>query len=279
MNNNLRLALTWFLLHSVVSNFNDILMKFLGKNISFWQVSFLRFSFAFIILIPFVFRASIKTTKLMPQLLRSLLLFIGIVSWCYGLQGVALSVATLITFMLPGIVLILARVMLKEKVPLSRYIVTLVGLLGIAISIGPTKNTFNPHSLILLLSTFTFAFLDVLNKKLIIEHETLFSMVFYSSLGTMILSSYPALSVWVPLTLKDYGLFFLLGLGANLILYFSLKAYELVDVSRLAPFRYLELVVSLLMGYLVFGEVPLSHEWCGALVVVPSMIYLSYSES
>jgi S-adenosylmethionine uptake transporter len=62
-------------------------------------------------------------------------------------------------------------------------------------------------------------------------------------------------------------------LGANLILYCIIKAFSKAKASDLAPLRYLELVFSSLIGYLVFNEA-LSPQilFGGSLVVIASII-------
>ena len=73
-----------------------------------------------------------------------------------------------------------------------------------------------------------------------------------------------------------FVLFYLmvLGVGSNLILFCLLKAFYLVKVSSVAPFRYLELLISIALGYLVFSELPPIHTYIGALIIIPSSLYI-----
>jgi len=72
---------------------------------------------------------------------------------------------------------------------------------------------------------------------------------------------------------------FLLGSGANFLLYCLLKGFALVDASILAPFRYVELMFSALLGFLVFAEIPAASTVIGAIVIIPSTLYVVYFEA
>ena len=71
---------------------------------------------------------------------------------------------------------------------------------------------------------------------------------------------------------------FILGAGGSLILFFLLKAFSLADATALAPYRYFELVVSAIIAYIVFHEIPKDATILGSLVVIPSTLFIIYSE-
>ena len=50
------------------------------------------------------------------------------------------------------------------------------------------------------------------------------------------------------------------------------------DISAVAPFRYTALLWALLLGYLVFGDVPDSMMVLGASIIVLSGLYAFYRE-
>ena len=67
--------------------------------------------------------------------------------------------------------------------------------------------------------------------------------------------------------------------GANLLLYCLLKSFSLVDASALAPFRYIELLWSAVIGALLFAEVPATSTLVGAAVIIPSTLYIVWAEN
>jgi drug/metabolite transporter (DMT)-like permease len=129
----------------------------------------------------------------------------------------------------------------------TRWIGTLVGFAGVMVVVQPQSATFNPMYLIILISAFMFACLDVLNK-VFIGKESFWAMIFYTAFFTTVICAYPAMQVWVAPTQLQLGLMAFLGGGANALLYCLLKSFSMVDASALAPFRYTELILSAAVG-------------------------------
>jgi S-adenosylmethionine uptake transporter len=139
------------------------------------------------------------------------------------------------------------------------------------------KNDFNPQNLILVFAALMFASLDILNKKFI-SKESMINMLFYSSLFTAALSFPLSLYNWKSPLNYELALFLLLGVGANLILFCLLKAFRILDASAVAPYRYLELIISGATGYLFFGETITKSTIYGAIIIIPATLFIIYSE-
>ncbi|OIO60485.1 MAG: EamA family transporter [Verrucomicrobia bacterium CG_4_9_14_3_um_filter_43_20] len=275
------IGIMWYTLSLMVSNLNDVFTKHLGSNMHAMQVTFLRFLFATIVLIPFMIyfgKKSFSTSRPGVHIMRGALLYGGIALWVYGLSIVPITVATVINFTIPIFVLILAIFFLSERVGWQRWIATIAGFAGVILVLQPSEGNFNPMTLLLLLSALMFAALDVTNKKFVVK-ETMLSMLFYSALVTMLLGLIPAINVWQAPTTQQWLLFFGLGCGGNLLLFFLLKAFAAVDASALSPFRYFELVIAGITGYLFFQEVPAFMTLLGAVVIIPSTLFIVYYET
>jgi S-adenosylmethionine uptake transporter len=142
---------------------------------------------------------------------------------------------------------------------------------------NPGDITFNPLSMILLLSAMMFAGLDILNKKYVVK-ESMLSMLFYSALVTTVLGFYPAMKLWHTMTTSQVILLALLGAGSNLILYCLLKAFSYVNASAVAPYRYLELIISGVVGFIVFNEIPALPAFIGTLIIIPCTLYVASAQ-
>ena len=271
------IAIIWYILSLIISNGNDIIQKGLGNNLHSIQLTFLRFVFGTLTLLPLMLlkykEKSFYTPRPAIHIIRGALLFGGIGLWCYGLKIVDLTIATTINFTIPIFILILATFFLNENIGWARWIATVVGFLGIMIVLKPMSSGFDPSTLLLLLSAVMFAMLDVTNKKYVIK-ESLLAMLFYTALVTMLFGLVPSIYLWQTPTLQQYGLLMLLGIGANLILYCLLKAFKSADASAMAPFRYVELFLAALSGYYLFEEIPKSSTWIGAIIIIPSTLFI-----
>ena len=275
------LGIAWFFAHQLIGVGNDVIMKFTGQNLGVAQVVFLRFLFATLTMVPVMVaggKEAWQTDRVPLHIARSALLAGGIFLYVKGLTIAPIAVVTTLNFTIPLFTLVLARVFLKEKVDATRWIGTLVGFAGVMVVMQPGGAVFNPMWLVVLLSAAMFASLDVLNK-VFVGKESFWAMIFYTAFFTTCIVAYPALSAWVPPTVTQYGLMACLGAGANALLYCLLKSFSMVDASALAPFRYTELILSATVGFFLFGEVPASTTLLGALIIVPSTLYVVWKEN
>lgn len=270
----------WTVMVAVVSCLNDVFTKSLGVEYNGFQVTFLRSFFSMLTLLPFMIvrgRESFYSSRIKVHFLRAGLLFAGIAPWSIALSQIHLTIATTLSFTVPLFILPLAAIFLKENVNTPRIIATLVGFMGVLLTINPYGECFNSAALLLLGSAVAFATLDVINKKLVVS-ESIFAMLFYSSLIMSGIAFIPGAMVWQSLPLEHLGYFLCLGAGANLILFCLLKAFAAYDISALAPVRYVELLISVALGFVIFGEIPYASTFVGAALIIPSALFIARYE-
>ncbi|AFB25730.1 MULTISPECIES: DMT family transporter [spotted fever group] len=283
MNDALKTYLTgigWFLLSLVSSSANDVISKYLGTRLHSFEVAFFRFFFSSIVLLPFVVyygKNTLKTSRPFVHILRGLLLFFGMTSWTYGLTIAPVTTATVVSFSIPLFTLILAVFFLNENIIWPRWVVTVVGFIGLVITLKPHAEDFNPEILYFVLAAISFAMLDIINKKFVIK-ESMISMLFYSAIVTAIVSLPVALQYWLTPSSFELALLFVLGSSGSLILFFLLKAFSMVDATATAPYRYLELVISVIAAYFIFNEFPDKSTLHGAVIIIPTTLFIIYSE-
>lgn len=270
VNNKVLQAVIWFILSLFSGATSDVIMKFMSGAIPAAETTFFRYFFATISLLPFMFFQfkNFKSARMRLHFMRGLILGLAIFCWVKGFEKTPLTVATLITFVVPMFVIFLAPIFLQEKVSAVLVILSLIGFAGVYIAINPTGAKFHPYTLLMLLSIAFFASLDIINKKFI-SKESMMSMVFYSAFFTMALSFPFALNSWVTPSLYELTLLAILGVLGNAILFFILKAFALVNASSLAPYRYLELLISAVLAYIIFNELPTASTLMGATIIIP----------
>lgn len=274
------IGVSWFILSLISSSINDVISKYAGMRLHSYEITFFRFMFGTITLLPFVMYygiSTLKTNRPTVHFMRGLLLFLGIAGWTYGLTIAPVTTATVVSFTIPIFILVLGVFFLSEHIIWQRWVVTIVAFVGLVITLDPNAEDFNPEVLIFIAAAVCFAILDIINKKFVIK-ETMISMLFYSAIITAVLALPFALQYWISPTTKELALLFVLGASANLILFFLLKAFAVADATALAPYRYFELVVSAIIAYLVFQEIPTEATILGSIVVIPSTLFIIYSE-
>lgn len=270
----------WFILSLIVSSVNDVIAKYIGLRLHSYEVTLFRFVFGTISLLPFIIyygSNTLKNAKPLIHFIRAILLFLGMAGWTYGVTIAPITTGTVITFTIPIFVLVLGTFFLNENIIWQRWLVTFVAFIGIIVTLNIKSNDFNLNVLVFIAAAICFAVLDVLNKRIIVE-ESMISMLFYSATITAFISLPFALYYWITPTIEELMILCILGIGGNLILFFILKAFTYTDATALSPYRYLELLFTGIIAYIIFGEVPSKSTLYGALIIIPSTLFIIYSE-
>ncbi len=270
----------WSVMISVFSVTNDVLMRFLGERLHVIEISFFRFLFSMLSVLPFMLNRGLspfKTTQPKMHALRAIVGAIALGLCCYSVNIMPLSENTTIMFTEPLFFLPLAFLLLKEKVDASRWIATMVGFIGLLIILRPGSQTFHVVAFVPITSAILFAFSNVMVKKM--TNECTFTMLFYFGVGTTLFTLIPLLFFWEIPTLRELGLLIMLGIGGNMIQVCLFRAYSSTDASALAPFRYTEFVVSAIFGYLFFTQIPTIWVLSGALIISTSTLYITIIET
>ena len=163
----------WFIISLIISSLNDVVAKYVSFNLPVWETVFFRFFFGTITLVPFILfygKESIASSKPLVHLSRGIILTLAIYLWINGLNVTDVAVATIITFTMPIFVLILAATLLKEKVSIKLWVLSIIGLIGVVITLNPKGIEFNINSTYLIFAAGFFASLDIINKKYIADN-------------------------------------------------------------------------------------------------------------
>lgn len=276
-------GIIFLILMMIVSCANDVIAKFIGQRLPAIEVTFFRFFFSLVVLIPFMFRYGFKilrTPNPLYNVVRGVLGFISLYLYTYSLLVLKIVEVVTIMWTIPLFVLVFAFFMLREKVTPLRWSATIVGFLGLSfISFFGNDCSFSLKFvyIIPITSAILFAVQDVMIKK-IVEKENRITMLLYFSIVCTVLTFGPAASVWISPTISEITFLIFYGIGANLIQYFIFRAFEATEISALAPFRYIEFFLSALFGFVFFSEIPGINVIVGAIILIPSTLYLSYSE-
>ena len=265
-------AIGWLLLINLISSLNDAIACFMGQDISPIQITFWRCLVTVLSVLPFM-KNHFKTKQPRLHAYRALWGALALGATTFAVVKLPLLKNTCLNFSEPLFMLPLSVLFLHEKLTYGRIICTVLGFCGIFITAYTDLKTWNLWIFVPLLSAFAFSVLNLLAKKMVV-HETIPTMLFYFGLGTPLLFLIPALNVWKPLSGMQYGLLTLLGINGNLMQVCMFKAYKLSDVSALMPFRYTEMLFTMLIGFVLFQQVPTFNVLSGGIIIVLSTLIL-----
>ncbi|USO02006.1 MAG: DMT family transporter [Alphaproteobacteria bacterium] len=269
----------WAIMINVVASANDVIMKYTGGRHHFIEVSFFRYLFSTLVILPYMFKNTtlFKTQHFGRHALRAFIGSTALTACCFSVNIMPLYENTVIMFSQPIFFLLLAHFLLDERVDFKRWLCTLFAFLGLAIVFYPGAHSFNWAALVPTVAAFLFAYSDIINKKMVM-HEHTFTLLFYFGVGATLFSLVPLPWVWKMPTFEEMFFFALLGVGANLIQVCIFRAFTATDASGLAPFRYVELITGGLFGYIFFQQIPEMHVLYGAIIIMLSTFALTLYE-
>jgi drug/metabolite transporter (DMT)-like permease len=255
------------LLFPVMSGF----AKFLGADYNTLQISWARafghIVFMLIFFVPKFGLGMLRTRRLGTQLMRSLMLFTSNVASFLAIVYIPLGQAAAITMMAPLLVLPLAWLVLGERAARAHIGALLVGFVGVLILIQPGSAVFQWAALLPLLSAACYA-IDTP------ETSTIYSSI-VGGFGMLLVLPF----VWkTPHGARDIIFFCSLGVLGAMGHYFVARALTYAPANIVAPFQYMQLIGSVVVGYLFFGDFPDFLGWVGAAIIVGAGLYIGWSQ-
>ena len=207
------------------------------------------------------------------QVLRSF--FSIIESGCFVLAFRYLSLADVhsVGSLAPVIIVALSALILKEKVSPKTWIAIFVGFLGVLIILRPGLSIFDIKSLLPLMAAFFLGLYQVVTRK-VSENDSTETSLFYTSLIGFIVMSILAFVYWKPLTLNSYFLFTGIGIFFSMGIYFQIIALSKARASIIQPFHYTLIFWAIILGYLVYDDLPDMPTVAGAIIIAASGIYV-----
>jgi drug/metabolite transporter (DMT)-like permease len=267
------------LLFPVMSGF----AKFLGADYNSLQVSWARaFGHVVFMLLVFVPRFGVRmlrTRRLGMQLFRSSMLFTSNACSFLAIIFIPLAKAASITLMAPFIVLPLARLVLGERTTKSRLAAMSVGFVGVLVVIRPGTEVFHWASLLALVSACCYAIYQVLTRLMAGVDSPETSTIYSSVVGAFGMFLVLPLVWKTPQDLPDIAMFCSLGIIGALGHYCVTRALTYAPANIVAPFQYVQLLGSVLVGYLFFGDFPDILGWVGAALIVAGGLYIGWSQT
>lgn len=199
---------------------------------------------------------------------------VGTLLYLLSLMHLPLANATSINLAAPLIMALFAVVFLHERASVARWLTMGAGFVGVLLVIQPRAEGFNGWALVCLAGTVSHVGRELLTRRIDPAIPailvTLSSVVVVSALAASSL----LVSGWQPVSLRQLGL---LALAAALLAsgyFFIVNSMRHGEMTVVAPFRYTGLLVALLLGWAVWGELPNALAWGGIALLLASGLYL-----
>jgi drug/metabolite transporter (DMT)-like permease len=220
-----------------------------------------------------------RPRKLKLQLLRACFLPVMTGFNFWALQYLQLAETGAIQFSVPILIALFAAPILGERMDRARWIAISLGFVGVLIIVRPGTSGFHPALVLSLVNAVLYALYNLVTRHLA-AHDSAETTQFITSIGaTLIITpiALAALDLHAP-TAFQWFVLAAIGLAGGLGHYLIAVAHKYAPANVLAPFLYQQIVWMVLLGYLVFGDVPDAAVMLGAAIVIASGAYLLYRE-
>ena len=262
---------------------NDALVKSLGDSLSTSQLLGVRG-----LMVSFLIGLVLWQRGLLPRWKEALIPMVGLratmelgAAYCFLAALVQLPFASVSAILqaLPLVVTLGAALVFREVVGWRRWSAIAVGFVGVLIIIRPGTSGFAPASLWVVVSVFFAAARDLSTRALPASLPSLL----VTAVTAMLIAVFGLVSVtltgdWVPLELHHVKVLALASVFLFVGYQFIVLAMRTGDVAYVVPYRYSNLLWSIFLGFLFFGEVPDGYTILGSSIVIAMGLFTLYRE-
>lgn len=235
------------------------------------QIIFIQNFISFFSILPLALRKGhqrLKTTVLPLHLIRDVTGVLSYYLYFVAIRYLNLSDATTLNYSAPFFVPFIWWLWMREKIELHVWWSIIVGFIGVAVILNPTKQIFQEGFLFGvfagLASAVAFSALRILNLKREPMSRTLF---YYFLFGTLFSAPF-AWIYWVHPTGVEW--FQVIGVGlATVVAQMLLTiAYRYGTASYLSPLGYATVIYAGISSWLIFGKAPTIRSAVGTLLII-----------
>jgi drug/metabolite transporter (DMT)-like permease len=255
------------------------------------EAAFFRSFFAIPVIVAWLMwqhdlRHGLETSNPMGHFWRGLVGTCGMGLGFTALGLLPLPEATALGYAAPLLTVIFAAMFLGEQVRIFRLSAVAVGLVGVVIVLSPrlTIVSVDVASKVQTIGAFAalfgavFAALAQVFVRKLVQTEATAAIVFWFSVTASVLTLATLPFGWVVPASREVMLLvsagFLGGIGQILLT----ESYRHAETSVIAPFEYVSMLLALVLGYLIFAEMPTAPMLLGAGLIVAAGLFIIWRE-
>lgn len=286
LRNNPKRAVAYSLTAAFLLTTMDAIVKWLTVDYSVVEIAFMRYAVGFFIAIGLAQCSpaglgGLVTRRPTSHLWRSAFNIATMITFYMAMRLIPLANAVCISLASPIFMTLFSIPMLREKVPVSRWIAVFLGFVGIALIVQPDPHAgIGAGALLALVSAVTWSLTLVSSRRLSVS-ESSHAILFYYALTVVVVLGGTLLvvpSFWhLPVTPRDISLFLMTGLLGSFGQFFLNQAYRYGPISLLAPFEYSGMIWAILFDIVIWVNYPTGLMLIGAFIVISCCLYIARS--
>ena len=255
---------------------NDTLVKFVSHSLPASQLIFLRGLMAVLglLLLAKVLDKQAFNREWQQHLTqrwvlaRSLLDGLASLVYLSALFHMPLGNATAINMSTPLLIALFSGLLMGVHISLRNWMIISLGFVGVILVVQPQAEGFNAWAWVALAGTCLHALRDLSVRFIPPTVPSMVITVGTALSATVLAGIWSLAHEWVDLSAFTW----LMVASASVFLssgyFFLIKATRVADMSVIAPFRYMGLLTAVIVGFVIWGDVPNLLAWCGMWILV-----------
>ena len=259
----------------------NALVRGLAQQLHPLQAQFLRYLFGLLVMLPLVLHAGLaayRPRNLGGQFTRGAVHTLGLMLWFLALPKLALADTTAIGFTTPLFIMLGAWLVLREPMHWERWLATAIGFCGVLVVVGPQMSASGGgYHLLMLASAPVFAASFLITKALT-RTETAGVIVAWQAVSVTLFSLPTALWVWQTPSAWQWAGFAFCGLLGSAGHYCLTRSFTIADISSTQSVKFLDLLWSSLLGFLLFADRPTQTTIVGGVLICGATLWVARRE-
>jgi len=261
---------------------NDAIVKHVSEGMPSAQLIFLRGVLASLLVLGMACALGVRRQlrhALQPRVAsRAAVDACATVMYLLSLFHLPLGNATAINLAAPLFMVVFAVWFLKERPGAARWLAVAVGFAGVLCVVQPRSDGFNAWALLCLAGTLFHATRDLLTRRIDPAIPSIVVTLSTAVAVTLLSGAMSLAQGWQPFA--PVQLAWLAAASVFLVAgyFLIIQCMRQGEVSLTAPFRYAALLFAVVLGYLVWGDVPNAWAWCGIALLVGSGLYVVHDQ-
>ena len=265
---------------------NDALVKYVSQSLPGSQLIFIRGVFATALLLAIAHgmgllrgpKGRFNEVLHRPVLIRSALDAAATLVYLTALFHLPLANATAINMATPLFISLIAVLWMGERIGVARWLAIALGFVGVLLIVQPKAEGFNGYALLCLFGTLLHAARDLFTRQINPSMPSILITVGTAASVTVLAAVISVFQGWKPVTMAHLGLLAAASVFLSGGYFLLIHAMRAGDISLIAPFRYAGLLIALIIGFLVWSEVPNLLAWCGIALLMGAGLYVLHNE-
>lgn len=195
-----------------------------------------------------------------------------------ALKHMPLAIVTSVLQVTPVIVTAGSALLFREQVGWRRWAATAAGFAGVLLIVQPGAASVDSYALLAVAALIFTTTRDLTTRRIDKSVSSLYVAGVSSALITLVGVSFLGFETWVVPSRRAVALLALASICLLFAYTLIIHAMRTGQLSVVAPFRYTLIPLSLLLGYLIWSDVPNGLAWVGIITVIGSGLFALHSE-